>query len=86
MHEIPPPRIFSVPEFFEFAQPPNQTSNGPSLSEQNFASYKRDFRWLLQSPYLSDGVHINLMGQYTLYGGYRGAVKHALKARHTTRE
>ena len=38
------------------------------------------------TPYLSDGVHFNHMGQYTLYRSYRGAVKHALKALHTTRQ
>ena len=38
------------------------------------------------TPYLSDGVHFNPMGQYMLYRSYRGAVKYALKELHATRQ
>ena len=38
------------------------------------------------TPYLSDGVHFNHMGQYMLYRSYRGAVKHAIKELHATRQ
>ena len=31
------------------------------------------------SPFLSDGVHYNLSGQYALYRTYRGAILHALR-------
>ena len=46
----------------------------------------RGFTNLAVTPYLSNRVHFNHMGQYMLYGSYCGVVKHALKELHATQQ
>ena len=46
--------------------------------EQAICWTHRGFSNPFVTPFLSDGVHFNPMGQYTLYRSYREAIKHAI--------
>lgn len=79
-HVIPRSNLYpAAEEFFQKAKLLNQYLDVVLAQYPNvFCWQHKHFNNMFKDLYLTDGVHLNQLGQYFLYRSYRGAILHAL--------